>query len=207
MSHPLNDLNNAFSTVATGMKAKNAALKDLAIKIEDMGLWDELGPYFSVVIDETEVTMKGMAELRATLDKIYELTQPDHIQTFLLNTSILDRLTAPLCRALTGRGDSQQVLEYLEHANLFVVPLDNSCDWYRYHRLFADLLRRRLHQNTGVESLASLHRRASTWYEETGFTAEAVDHALAANDFERAADLIEANAEAQIILDAFWAEK
>lgn len=80
MSHPLNDLNHAFSNLAAGHKENNLALQELATKVNDMGLWDELGPYFSKIIDRTEVTMKGMAELRAALDKIYELTQPDHMK-------------------------------------------------------------------------------------------------------------------------------
>ena len=86
---------------------------------------------------------------------------------FLLRTSVLDRLTGPLCDALTGRTDSQAMLERLERSNLLLVPLDDERRWYRYHRLFADLLRARL----GVEDpaeLAELHLRAADWYEREG---------------------------------------
>src|SRR5207249_295390 len=99
--------------------------------------------------------------------------QPESVQTFLLRTSILDRLCGPLCDAvlLTPSGSGQETLEYLEHANLFLVPLDNERRWYRYHHLFADLLRQRLHQRSAsspgdeVGDVTELHRRASVWYE------------------------------------------
>jgi LuxR family maltose regulon positive regulatory protein len=116
--------------------------------------------------------------------------QPADVQDFLLKTSILDRLTAPLCNAITEREDSREVLLALEQANLFIVPLDESRQWYRYHRLFADLLRHQL-QVAGLQHLAPhLHKRASQWYETNGFPADAVHHALAAHDWERAATLI-----------------
>ncbi len=116
--------------------------------------------------------------------------QPAGVQDFLLKTSILDRLTAPLCDAVAEREDSREVLLALEQANLFVVPLDESRQWYRYHRLFADLLRQQL-RAVGMESLApELHKRASQWYEAAGFPADAVNHALAGSDWERAAALI-----------------
>jgi LuxR family maltose regulon positive regulatory protein len=123
--------------------------------------------------------------------------QPESIQTFLLQTSVLNRLTGSLCDALTGQDNGQQTLEYLEHANLFVVPLDNVRRWYRYHHLFADLLRQRLRQ-TQASLQAELHSRASRWYEGNNLTEDAVDHALAARDFERAAQLIEGQ------VDATW---
>jgi LuxR family maltose regulon positive regulatory protein len=160
--------------------------------------------------------------------------QPESVQTFLLRTSILDRLCGPLCDAVLARGASlrlpeqgsdasltgefspspllprtytrlhlnpaasgQETLEYLQHANLFIVPLDNERRWYRYHHLFADLLRQRLHQSaassTGDEGrgVAELHKRASVWYEDNGLEIEAFHHAAAAEDFERAAGLVE----------------
>jgi LuxR family maltose regulon positive regulatory protein len=119
--------------------------------------------------------------------------QPEPLKSFLLQTSILDRLTGPLCNAVTGRMDGQGTLEQLTEANLFLVPLDDERCWYRYHRLFADLLRKRL-QQTQPDCLPDLHRRASAWHERNGFAAEAIDHALAAEDFERAADLAERSA-------------
>ena len=111
-------------------------------------------------------------------------------QTFLLETSILDRLTAPLCNAVTGREDSQEMLEQLESANLFLVPLDDEREWYRYHHLFADLLRRQLLRKS-PETAANLHIIASKWFENQGSTSDALHHAFAAQDFERAANIIE----------------
>jgi LuxR family maltose regulon positive regulatory protein len=120
--------------------------------------------------------------------------QPGSVQTFLLQTAILDRLTGPLCDAVTGQNDGQATLERLERANLFIVPLDNERRWYRYHQLFADLLRQRL-QQIQPDMVSELHRRASGWHEQNGLTAEAIDHTLSAGDFERAAHLIELTAE------------
>ncbi len=116
--------------------------------------------------------------------------QPPDVQSFLLQTSILDRMTGPLCDAVTEQRGGQAVLEMLERANLFILPLDDEREWYRYHRLFADLLRKRLGE-AGTEFVAALHRRASGWEEQNGFPAEAIDHSLAAKDFARAARLIE----------------
>jgi LuxR family maltose regulon positive regulatory protein len=117
--------------------------------------------------------------------------QSEDIQSFLLRTSILDRLCGPLCEAvlLTPAGSGQRTLEYLERANLFIVPLDNERQWYRYHRLFADLLRQRLPQ--AVANVAEYHVRASRWHEANGYLAEAFHHASAAQDFERAANVAE----------------
>ncbi len=125
--------------------------------------------------------------------------QPESIQTFLLHTSILDRLCGPLCDAVLLASDAsgQETLEYLEHANLFLIPLDNERNWYRYHHLFADLLRQRLHQSSAsptgdAEShVNELHFRASVWYENNGLEIEAFHHAIAAYDVERAVRLIE----------------
>jgi len=116
--------------------------------------------------------------------------QPDSIQTFLLQTAILDRLTGPLCDALTGQENGQATLEYLEQTNLFIVPLDETRQWYRYHHLFADLLRQRL-QQTHPQQMPTLHSRASEWFEQNDLPHAAIQHALAAGDVERAADLIE----------------
>ena len=125
--------------------------------------------------------------------------QTESVQTFLLRTSILDRLCGPLCDAVLGSlpASGQETLEHLEHANLFIVPLDDERRWYRYHHLFADLLRHRLHQNTAATAtdagldLAELHSRASRWYEDYGLDIEAFQHAAAANDVERAERLID----------------
>ncbi len=132
------------------------------------------------------------------LEEVLE-QQPENVQKFLLHTSILDRFCASLCDAvvLDPTVIGQETLEYLEHANLFIVPLDNKRRWYRYHHLFADLLRQRLQQSmassTGdAEShMNELHVRASAWYEEHGLAIEAFQHAVAANDIERAELLVE----------------
>jgi LuxR family maltose regulon positive regulatory protein len=116
--------------------------------------------------------------------------QPADVQDFLLKTSILDRLSGPLCDAVANRTNSRSVLEHLEHANLFIVPLDQACTWYRYHHLFAELLRQRL-QATGMFSETELHRLASQWFMNEGFLPEAIRHALAASDWEMAAGLIQ----------------
>ncbi len=121
------------------------------------------------------------------------LQQPQEVQNFLLQTSILDRLTGPLCGTVTGQGDAQEMLERLDIANLFIVPLDNERRWYRYHHLFTDLLRKRLRQ-TQPDQVPILHQRAGEWYEANGLIAEAIGHALASDDADRAAWLVERNA-------------
>lgn len=130
--------------------------------------------------------------------------QPERVQTFLLCTSILDRMCGPLCDAVMEASAStgHEILLELEKANLFIIPLDNDRGWYRYHHLFADLLRQRLTQKppllaalpiemTGSEIAAELNIRASQWYEESGLEVEAFLHAAAANDLDRAERLID----------------
>ena len=116
--------------------------------------------------------------------------QPEDAREFLLRTSVLERMTASLCDALTGHAGSQEMLEKLERENLFVVPLDDERRWYRYHLLFADFLRGRLRLQS-PELTGELHLKASGWYEDNGHLAEAIGHALSAPDHERAARLIE----------------
>ena len=117
--------------------------------------------------------------------------QPERIQRFLVQTSILDRLSGALCDAVTGESDSAAVLADLQHRNLFIVPLDAEHRWYRYHHLFADLLGNLLRREVSPERIRELYVRASVWYEQHDLTSEAVRHALAAPDFDRAAALIE----------------
>jgi LuxR family maltose regulon positive regulatory protein len=128
--------------------------------------------------------------------------QPAHVQMFLLQTSVLERLHGSLCDAVLGaassEASSQVILEDLERANLFVIPLDNRREWYRYHRLFSDLLRKRLYQSRPA-LLPVLHGRASEWYEQYDLIEPAIDHALAGGDHERAVKLIEQVAEATIM--------
>src|SRR5579883_3339740 len=116
--------------------------------------------------------------------------QPEDVQTFLLQTSILGRMCAPLCDALTGRSDGQAMLERLEQANLFLVALDDESRWYRYYHLFADLLRYRLRQQYS-DLIPDLHRRAARWLEVDGWVAEAVNHLFAVPDIQAAAQMIE----------------
>ncbi len=126
------------------------------------------------------------------IDEVFRL-QPADVQDFLLATSILDHFCAPLCDAVRSgesgdaeRGDSDEILLALEQANLFVVPLDESRQWYRYHRLFRDLLR----SQQKAPHLAPLHQRAARWYEENGFLEDALGHLLAAEDWEEAGRVI-----------------
>jgi LuxR family maltose regulon positive regulatory protein len=116
--------------------------------------------------------------------------QSDRVQTFLLQTSILGRLSGPLCDAVTGQGGGKAMLEALDRGNLFLVPLDDRRRWYRYHHLFADVLQARL-LDEQPDQVPDLHRRASAWYEQNGERSVAIGHALAAEDFERAAALVE----------------
>jgi LuxR family maltose regulon positive regulatory protein len=116
----------------------------------------------------------------------------DEIRTFLLLTSILDRFCAPLCDAVTGANDSAHVLAEVEHSNLFLVPLDAKRKWYRYHHLFAELLRHELEQ-AEPELVPTLHRRASAWLTDDGDISQAIHHATLAGDFAVAADLVALN--------------
>jgi LuxR family maltose regulon positive regulatory protein len=116
--------------------------------------------------------------------------QSEPVREFLLHTAVLDRLTGPLCDALTGRDDGSHMLTTLQRANLFLVALDDQGQWYRYHHLFADVLRARLFAEQ-PDLVPLLHQRASRWYEAHDSAEEAVRHALAARDFDRAAYLME----------------
>jgi ATP/maltotriose-dependent transcriptional regulator MalT len=116
--------------------------------------------------------------------------QPDQLVRFLLETSVLDRLSGPLCDAVTGQADSQALLERIERANLFLVALDDERRWWRYHRLFADLLRARL-QQAQPDRVPALHRNAAAWLEQHGLVDEAVRHAVAAGEVDWAARLVE----------------
>ncbi|MFC4301980.1 LuxR C-terminal-related transcriptional regulator [Cohnella boryungensis] len=121
--------------------------------------------------------------------------QPDHVQTFLLRTSVLERLSGPLCDTIIGREETcgQRTLEQLERMNLFLIPLDSERQWYRYHHLFAEALRQRLKRDSSSGEEAEVHLRASEWYEENGFELDAFRHAAAAEDVARAARLLEGN--------------
>ena len=137
---------------------------------------------------------------RYVLDYLVEevlARQPEPVRSFLLHTSILDRMSGGLCDSVTrGRG-AQRMLETLDKENLFVLPLDEERRWYRYHHLFAEVLRHHLRRSE-PSLVPELHRRASGWYESNGLFAEGVGHSLAAGDFERAARLVELTAGAFI---------
>ncbi len=140
-------------------------------------------------------------EHRFVLDYLTEEVldrQPPERRAFLLQTSILDQLSGSLCDAVTGRQDSQATLETIEAANLFVVPLDDTRRWWRYHHLFADLLRVRL-QHPGNHPVDELHRRAADWYRSHDDVDRAIHHAWAAGDGAWAARLIEDNADALLL--------
>jgi LuxR family maltose regulon positive regulatory protein len=131
-------------------------------------------------------------------DEVLE-QQPGDLKTFLLQTSILDHLTAPLCEAVTGKEECHAILDKLQKTNVFIIPLDHERRWYRYHSLFSDLLRQRL-QREQANKITDLHLRASDWYQHAGMLPEAIEHAFSAEDYERAAKLIEKSAESSLLL-------
>ena len=116
--------------------------------------------------------------------------QSEEVQRFLHQTSVLDRLSAPLCDAVIEASDSQAILQHIEQSNLFLVPLDDDRRWFRYHHLFAEFLSRRL-QESQPDLIPELHMRATQWFAEEGWIDEAIDHAIVGEDYERAASLIE----------------
>ena len=116
--------------------------------------------------------------------------QTDEVRNFLSQTSILDRLSGPLCDAVTGLKNTREMLERLERGNFFVVALDDKREWYRYHHLLSDVLRARLIEED-PDLVPTLHERASEWYEQNDYSPNAIRHSLTAKNFEKAADLIE----------------
>lgn len=117
--------------------------------------------------------------------------QPNDVQVFLLKTSILERMNAGLCEAVTGCPDGQSQLTALLRANLFVLPLDDDGNWFRYHHLFADLLRNRLKQKLSPVEINGLHQKAATWFEQAGMDAEAIEHAMTAGDYQHVIRMLE----------------
>jgi LuxR family maltose regulon positive regulatory protein len=120
--------------------------------------------------------------------------QTENTRSFLFETSILNHLSAPLCDAVTGRHDGLDMLKQLETANMFLVPLDNERQWYRYHPLFASLLTNRLWQNY-PEHITELNKRAANWLSQNGYQDEAIPYALASGDSEMSVQLIESTIE------------
>jgi LuxR family transcriptional regulator, maltose regulon positive regulatory protein len=126
---------------------------------------------------------------------------PDDIRKFLLETSVLKRMNARLCEAVTGCQDGQGILRSLDHANTFIISLDHEGRWFRYHHLFADLLQARLQKTLSKDEIAALHLRAATWYEQNGYMVEAVQHAFSAGDYEKAALLVDRAGQTMIFTD------
>jgi LuxR family maltose regulon positive regulatory protein len=185
----------------------------LGLSVEDVAALERRTEGWIAGLQVAAISMRGRDDIagfvraftgshRYILDYLSEEVlrqQSRGVQMLLLQTAILDRLSGELCDAVIGADareedcsivDSQSVLEYLERSNLFVVPLDDERCWYRYHHLFADLLRHRL-QREKPDLVPELHRRASEWYERSGLIAEAVGHSLTSGDFEWAACLIQ----------------
>jgi len=148
--------------------------------------------------DTTEFICSFSGANQFVLDYLLEEVlkkQPEALQGFLLSTSILNRLNASLCNAVTQSENAsvQETLETLDRNNLFVIALDSERRWYRYHHLFRDLLRQRLNQRYGKDEITAMHIRASEWFERADDPGEAFHHAVSAADFDRAAKLLESN--------------
>jgi LuxR family maltose regulon positive regulatory protein len=186
---------------ATGLfkelKTPELSERDIAALIERTEGW-------VVGLKMAALSMKGQKDIpgfiasftgsqRYIMDYLMEEVlqkQSPELRDFLIKTSVLERLTAPLCDAVTGRHDSQDTLLNLERGHLFIVPLDETRQWYRYEHLFADLLRHQLEVVFGPEKVTVLHRQASQWFEDNHLPYDAIHHALAARDWERAMRLI-----------------
>ncbi len=176
----------------------------LRLSAEDITLLDGRTEGWIAGLQMAGLSLQGHADARGfiqafsashrfVLDYLMEEVlnrQPADIQDFLLKTSVLERMTVPLCDAVTGREDGRTILARLERANLFLFPLDDERRWYRYHQLFADLLQA-LMARGNKDEVAALHLRASAWFSEHGLFAEAVSHALSAGDVGRVATLLE----------------
>jgi LuxR family maltose regulon positive regulatory protein len=138
--------------------------------------------------------------------------QPTDVRNYLLKTSILDRFCAPLCESLGGNGDesegdkssSWQLISLLKQENLFIISLDAEGHWYRFHHLFQELLQRQLKRDQSPKEIAELHLRASEWYESEGLIRESIKHALAAGDFEHAAEIVERYKHSEISADRWY---
>jgi LuxR family maltose regulon positive regulatory protein len=192
----------ALLRAAVGPDVPNAATVALAARTEGWAAGLQLAA----------LSLRGQADVagfvagfsgshRYVLDYLTEEVlerQPERLRTFLLETSVLDRISGELCDALTGRTDGQRMLEAIERANLFLVPLDEVRGWWRYHHLFAELLRARLQQQQ-PERVPTLHRAAASWCEEHALADDAVGHALGAGDPVWAARLMERHADELIL--------
>lgn len=186
----------AFLNQAMGLRLSPEAVLALETRTEGWIAGLQLAALSMQGLDDTAGFIHSFTgSHRFVLDYLLEEVlhkQPEPIQTFLLQTSILERMCGPLCDAvlLHSSAAGQETLEHLERANLFVIPLDNERRWYRYHHLFAELLTSRL-TRAYPDQVAELHRRASDWYADNDLPYEAITHALAVQDWSRAAEIIE----------------
>ncbi|HLO15260.1 MAG TPA: BTAD domain-containing putative transcriptional regulator, partial [Anaerolineales bacterium] len=196
----------------------------LALSVEDLQTLELRTEGWVVGLQMAALSLKGHANAsdfirdfsgshRFVLDYLVEEVlkrQPTYVQTFLLETSVLEKLNGALCDTLMtdqwkqSGASGQAILEYLEDSNLFLIPLDDHKQWYRYHHLFADLLRARLKQFS-AERVITLHLQASYWYEREGLTSDAINHAIDAKDFLHAAELVEKLADYSISPDTNYA--
>src|SRR5215207_8447360 len=188
------DETNAYLSVVTGL---DLAAADVAVLAERTEGWIAALQLAALSLQGREDVSGFIARFagddRYIVDYLIEEVlrhQAAAVRGFLLQSAVLDRLTGPLCDAVTGRDDGTDMLVALERANLFIVALDDRREWYRYHHLFVDVLRARM-LSEQPDQVSQLHQRASQWYERNGLTEEAVRHALSARDFDRAAHLME----------------
>ncbi len=177
---------------------------DLDLSAEDVTILETRTEGWIAGLQLAALSMRGSADVaqfvrafagdnRYIVDYLVEEVlqrQPERVRSFLRQTSILDRLSGPLCDAVTDQNDGMVLLDALERGNLFVVPLDDTRHWFRYHHLFADVLAAHARQEQPAQ-VPILHQRASVWYAANGLPADAIRHALAAQDFARAAGLVE----------------
>ena len=185
-------LRRAAGAAAPGLTG--TAIEALTIKTEGWVAGLQLAGLSLPAQDDIEAFVAAFSgSHRYVLDYLTEEVldrQPDQVRDFLLETSVLDRLSGELCDAVTGRGGGQAMLERIERAGLFLMPLDEVRGWWRYHHLFADLLQTRLRSEMPGQ-VTALHRAAAAWHAEWGLADDAVGHAVAAGDHEQAAALIE----------------
>jgi LuxR family maltose regulon positive regulatory protein len=176
----------------------------LALTAQDVAALEERTEGWIAALQLAALSMQGRGDIagfiagfagddRYIIDYLVEEVlqrQPDNVRNFLLKTSILSRLSGPLCDAVTGQHGGKPMLEALDRGNLFLIQLDDRRQWYRYQHLFGDVLRARL-LDEQPDLVHELNLRASNWYERNGERSEAIRHTLVAEDFERAADLVE----------------
>jgi LuxR family maltose regulon positive regulatory protein len=192
----------ALLRAAVDAELPEAAVAELGDRTEGWAAGLQLAALSLRGHDDVDAFVEGFSgSHRYVLDYLTEEVldrQPEPLRAFLLETSLLERLSGPLCAAVTGRADSQELLERAERANLFLVPLDEVRGWWRYHHLFADLLRARLQQQR-PDLVPELYRAAAAWHEAHELADEAIGYALAAGDAIWAARLIERQLDARLL--------